>query len=106
MDITGKNMENFNNLTPAEEERLVWLSKECGEVVQIIGKILRDGYESKHPDGELTNRELLEFKLSHILAAKRVMSVVNDDLDVKKIDMHMADKLRNVEKYMHHQNLK
>ena len=33
----------FNGLTPAEAERLALLMEECGEVVQIIGKVLRHG---------------------------------------------------------------
>ena len=44
-------MEHFNKLTPAEAERLAMLAEECGEVVQIVGKILRHGYDSQHPDG-------------------------------------------------------
>ena len=51
---------HFNNLTPAEAERLSMLAEEAGEVIQIIGKILRHGYESYHPaNPEITNRELL-----------------------------------------------
>jgi hypothetical protein len=37
---------SFNQLTDAEAERLALLAEECGEVVQVIGKILRHGYES------------------------------------------------------------
>lgn len=44
-------MKNFNGLSPAETERLALLSEEMGEVQQAIGKILRHGYESIHPDG-------------------------------------------------------
>lgn len=44
--------EHFNGLTPAEAERLAMLSEECGEVIQIIGKILRHGYDSYHPDDQ------------------------------------------------------
>ena len=35
-------MDKHNNLTPAEEERLALLSEECGEVIQAIGKVLKD----------------------------------------------------------------
>ena len=35
--------DHFNNLTPGEAERLAILAEECGEVIQIIGKILRHG---------------------------------------------------------------
>lgn len=52
--------QHFNQLTPAEAERLALLAEECGEVIQAIGKILRHGYESRHPDGGPTNREALE----------------------------------------------
>lgn len=41
--------EHFNKLTPAEAERLAMLSEECGEVVKIIGKIFRHGYDSSNP---------------------------------------------------------
>ncbi len=34
-------MTHFNELTPAEAERLAYLAEECGEAIQIIGKILR-----------------------------------------------------------------
>ena len=37
-------MNNFNQLTPAETERLAILAEECGEVIQAVGKILRHGY--------------------------------------------------------------
>jgi hypothetical protein len=41
--------ENFNNLTPAETERLAMLAEECAEVIQVVGKILRHGYDSSNP---------------------------------------------------------
>ncbi len=52
--------EHFNQLSPSEAERLAMLAEGCGEVVQAIGKILRHGYESTHPDGGPTNRATLE----------------------------------------------
>lgn len=53
-------MEHFNKLTPAQAERLAMLAEECGEVIQIVGKILRHGYDSCHPKNpKVTNRELL-----------------------------------------------
>lgn len=57
-------MKHFNKLTPAETERLAILAEECGETIQVIGKILRHGYESFHPkDYATTNRTLLENEL-------------------------------------------
>jgi len=42
-------MEHFNNLNPAELERLAILAEEAAEVVQIANKIIRHGYASYHP---------------------------------------------------------
>lgn len=58
---------HFNGLTPAEAERLAMLTEECAEVIQIIGKILRHGYESYHPeDPQTTNRMRLMDELNDI----------------------------------------
>lgn len=59
---------HFNKLTPAEAERLAMLAEECGEVIQVIGKILRHGYDSFHPaDPSVTNRDLLGRELTDLL---------------------------------------
>lgn len=58
--------EHFNRLTPAQAERLAMLAEECGEVIQIVGKILRHGYDSTHPDGGPTNAELLSKEVCDI----------------------------------------
>lgn len=50
-------MISFNRLTSAEAERLAILAEECGEVVQAIGKILRHGYASCHPDQNNSDRD-------------------------------------------------
>jgi len=54
------------DLTPAQYERLAILMEEAAEVIQIIGKIQRHGYESRHPDGGPTNREMLEKEIGHV----------------------------------------
>ena len=38
--------DHFNGLTPVQAELLALLSDECGELVQIIGKIMRHGLDS------------------------------------------------------------
>lgn len=63
-------MEHFNRLTPAEAERLALLAEECGEVIQAIGKVLRHGFESTHPDGGPTNRESLERECGDVYHAR------------------------------------
>jgi hypothetical protein len=60
-------METFSTrLSNAETERLAIALEEISEAGQIIGKVLRHGYESTHPDGGPTNRELLECEIGHV----------------------------------------
>lgn len=89
-------------LSPAEYERLALLAEECGEVIQIIGKILRHGYESRHPDGGPTNRELLERELGDVDAALRMMFDA-DDIIPDHVDSWNHEKQAKVRKYLHHQ---
>lgn len=56
-----------NKLTMSELERLAILSEECGEVIQVIGKIMRHGYNSWHPNSpNETNRDLLQKELEDL----------------------------------------
>ena len=59
---------HFNQLTPAQAERLAMLAEEAAETIQIVGKILRHGLDSYHPDRpelgsnlDMLNRELTDF---------------------------------------------
>lgn len=80
------------------------LSEECGEVVQIIGKILRHGYESYHPDDEqkTPNREHLSNEVADLRSVVCLM--------LAKGDFTMTDEqvletgLRKM-KYTHHQGV-
>ena len=95
--------DNFNNLTPAETERLAILMEECAEVQQIIGKILRHGYESHNPFDEekKTNRELLEIELGDIECICRLM-MKEDDVSRIKIAERASEKEVNISNYLHH----
>lgn len=68
---------HFNALSPAQAERLAILMEECGEVVQIIGKILRHGFESVSPYGHSseTNREALIRELFDVKAAAMLVDI-------------------------------
>ena len=91
-------MNHFNNLTPAEAERLAYLLEELGEAKQAIGKILRHGYESTHHDGGPTNRNMLEDERGDIVKALILMKA---DLNLTKIwSSQPGPKLF---KYLHHQ---
>ena len=90
-------------LTEAELERLAVLSEECGEVVQIIGKIVRHGFESYHPDdvNQTTNSELLQKELGDIQNIVNMMSDA-DDINIIKIGEHCTKKNKTIFKYLKH----
>ena len=100
-------MSDFSNqLTPAETERLALLAEECAEVIQIVGKILRHGYESYHPDTpEITNRRLLEKELGDLEYAHLLMHN-SEDVNPDTIQYHFAAKGLAIKPYLHHQGLK
>lgn len=99
------NFRPFSKLTPAEIERLAMLAEEAGEITQIVGKVLRHGYESFHPDNpSITNRGLLENEIADLHAVQLMMEGKGDieDLSPKASDAvgHALDKKM---KYTHHQ---
>lgn len=94
---------HFNKLTPAEAERLALLLEEMGEAQQAIGKILRHGYESKHPskpDGP-TNRESLEREVGDVLHA--IWLLMKQDISEAAIGERRSVKSATVQLYFHHQ---
>lgn len=95
--------EAFNCLTDAEAERLAMLAEECGETIQIIGKILRHGYESFDPNdgGKTTNRHLLQAELDD-LAAIRLRIVESGEL-VTTPDVRLRRIWSKKLRYTHHQ---
>jgi hypothetical protein len=95
--------EHFNDLTPAELERLAYLAEEMCEAGQMIGKILRHGYDSRDPTkaSSPNNRVLLERELGDVLRAIRMMTDA-DDLTRHELDRMAARPTPT--KYMHHQN--
>lgn len=95
---------NFNQLTPAQTERLAILAEECGEVIQMVGKILRHGFEGHSPYDSLktTNRTLLMREIGNIDSAVQMLSDAGE-VKLEQIDMEAAAKFANVKKYTHHQ---
>lgn len=92
----------FNQLTPAQAERLALLAEECGEVIQAVGKILRHGYESRHPDGGPTNRQTLEIELGHVDTAISALDRSRDISYAAVVDAAIEKKVK-VMQYLHHQ---
>jgi hypothetical protein len=96
--------DHFNKLTPAEAELLALLAEECGEVVQIVGKILRHGLNSFHPEEpSYCNRDLLQKELGHVQAAITMME------DIRLVDIYYVNdaenkKIMTVKQWLHHQD--
>ncbi|MCL1962259.1 MAG: hypothetical protein FWG56_10945 [Desulfovibrionaceae bacterium] len=95
-------MKSFNQLTPAEAERLALLAEECGEAVQAIGKVLRHGYESRHPSGGPTNREALARECGDVCDSIRRL-IGAGDLNGNAVTQAADNKARNAARYLHHQ---
>jgi NTP pyrophosphatase (non-canonical NTP hydrolase) len=98
-------MSDFsNNLSPAEAERLAVLLEEMGEAAQVIGKILRHGYESRSPfdpDSD-TNREALVRELGDVLVAIEFLAETKD-ISETDIDDRMRVKRHRIWDFLHHQ---
>lgn len=95
----------FNDLSTAEAERLALLAEECGEVTQAIGKILRHGYNSTHPDQGGTNRWRLEREIADVMAACQLLyraMDINEDI----VNKNVRHKLDRVAQFLHHQGNK
>lgn len=95
---------HFNQLSPAEAERLTIVAEECGEVVQAVGKILRHGYGSVHPndiDGP-NNRERLERELGDLRAVIQMMLDAGD-VGALAIKQYAIGKAHRMRPYLHHQ---
>ena len=94
--------QHFNGLTPSEAERLALLAEELGEAMQAIGKVLRHGYESTHPDGGPTNREALERECGDV---RHAMIRLCDAGDLSRRAVHewANTKAQNAAAYLHHQ---
>jgi hypothetical protein len=86
----------------ARLERLAILSEELCEAGQIIGKIIRHGHESRHPDGGPTNRELLELELGDIMT---ILEMMFEAGDIKRTSVlsRVPAKLRKLQLYTHNQ---
>lgn len=94
-------MNHFNQLPPAAAERLSILAEECAEVIQVIGKIQRHGYESQHPNGGLNNRQLLEKELGDVRFAMELM-LEGGDVDSDHIAHAMSEKGLRIGQFLHH----
>lgn len=97
-----KDTPHFNQLTPQEAETVAILMEECAEVIQVCGKILRHGLESSHPDNPtVTNRQLLELEIGHVLYAKnRSLEIL--PLSSLEIVKSINKKAEKIGRFLHH----
>lgn len=91
------------SLSPAEVERLALLLEELGEAQQVIGKILRHGYESVNPDCSVdTNRANLERELGDVLVAIDFL-LDYGDIEQWRLDDRKRVKHHRIWDWLHHQ---
>lgn len=102
MSITSSKESPFNQLTPAQLERLALLTEELGEALQATGKVLRFGYSSRHPKGGLTNKESLELELGHVRHAI-IRLCASEDLSKQGIHLSADIKAATIGVYLKHQ---
>lgn len=101
-------MKNFNQLTPAEAERLAFLAEECGELIQAIGKVLRHGYDNYNPlleDDSPDNRRNMVKEMGDVRAAMLLMCNAAD-VRLEDIIFNADIKLTTIDQWMHHQGKK
>lgn len=93
---------HFNKLSPAELELLAILSEECGEVVQVIGKILRHGLDFKNPLTHECNRALLTDEMGDVRAA--MIRLTDAGIVTKEFVHQRADQKLRYTPYLRHQH--
>lgn len=95
-------MTPFNELTPAQAERLAYLAEEASEVVQAAMKILRHGYASYNPhDPDAgNNRRQLTQELFDLVGAVARMEAAGD---LSEDVLACAPNPHKGASYMHHQ---
>lgn len=95
-------MKSFNKLSAAQIERLAILAEECGETVQAAMKVIRRGYDRKHPRKPgPTNRGHLEEEIGNVLNAVEML-VEAGDVRSTKIQASLESKRERVKKYLYH----
>ncbi len=82
-----------------ERKRLVVLSEECAEIIQIAAKIQRFGFESYHPnDPDVTNRTLLEREIADALAVIGLMTS-NGDINSGRVAAGIQPKIDKLKRF-------
>ena len=85
---------NYDN----EDLNLTILQEECAEVIKIVSKIKRFGWESTHPDGGPTNRDKLAQELGDVWAMVDTL-ICKDSLFLHEITTGKKNKLNKMVDY-------
>lgn len=90
------------NLNSKEQELLVVLSEECGEVIQAASKILRFGLNTKSPYSNKNNKQQLEQELGDLMCLIREL-YENGSIDLNNVLAAAEKKKKKLEKYLKNQ---
>ena len=92
--------------TDAQRELLAILSEESGETIQVVGKILRHGYNAYNPllkdELVMMNRSLLHKEAGHIVSALALL-VASGDLSLSLMRKSAILKLDNIDQWLRFQ---
>jgi NTP pyrophosphatase (non-canonical NTP hydrolase) len=91
-----------SNLTLSQIERLALLAEECGEVVQVVGKIMRFGFDGTH--NQHSNRERLEVELGDLQVAIDMLAQAND-IDLTNVQDHAVAKFSRIGQHLLHNDV-
>ena len=104
-----KLIEDIEPFLPSleETEKLAVLMEECAEVQQVIGKILRHGYDSYHPETKITNREDLAREIVDVFTAiilihPEVEAIIEEKFNSKEYREYLVEKKN---RYLHFSKL-
>jgi hypothetical protein len=90
-----------NRIGEPEQERLGLFTEEAGEVQLEIGKILRHGIDSHHPNEPgLSNAQRLELEAGHVLAAIDLL-VACGTLSADGLERSRGAKLQKLRSWLH-----
>lgn len=96
---------SFNKLSPAELERLAILAEEASEVIKVVNKIIRHGWDSTHPDptrySGQNNRQRLENEIGD-LQCILVRMMDDKDISLGEVFRHRDAKRKSAHLWMHH----
>lgn len=94
---------NAQGLTAAQEERLVLIMEEAGEVVQACAKILRHGFESRSPvEVTFNNKTKLAHEVGNFLECV-ALAVARGDILPREILEGQEQKTQSLARYARHQ---